>query len=242
VRTTLLAVIAAALLTGCTTIQVPGTDQRRTVAVTGTAQVAITPDICHINLSVNTKDKRSAAKAYKENNRIAGKIRAAAESLEVEAKDVKSANFTISPVYRWSDHLDRNVFDGYAVSHTLTIQVRDLAIVSDVLDAAVEAGARDVNSVSYTVEHPKQHMGDARLEAMKAARRKAEAFAELNGVRLGKPVTITESEPGRLQPLHAQYRGNAWFDGDQVAIGETGTLAPGQTRLTQTVYVTYELL
>jgi len=235
------AVLALFVFVGCAELTESASSTSRTIQVTGTAQVNVTPDICFVDVTVNTRNRQSASKAYDKNNGIAAEIRAAAESLGIDEKDVKSTSFTIAPQYRWSDSQERSVFDGYLVSHSLRVQVRDLDTVSDVLDAAVTAGAKTVNQVLFTVEHPKEHTKEARTEAMLAARRKAEEFAKLNGVQLGKPITISEAEPGQVWE-HAQYRANTWTGADMLLEAEaSATLAPGQSSLTHTVYVTYEL-
>ena len=107
------------------------------------------------------------------------------------------------------------------------------------LDAAVGAGATEVGGVNFTVENPKRYTADARVDALNAARAKAEKLCLTAGMKLGKPMTISESEPGG----YTRYaQANTAFDGLVGGTGDSGAeLSPGSTRLTHTVFVTYEM-
>ncbi len=210
----------------------------RTLAVTGTAQVSVSPDICHMTFIVATEHKNSAVKAYRENNRIMTEVRDAIRDIGLESKDIQTQNFTITPEYYWDDDRDRNVFEGYEVSHSLFVKVHDLEQVSNILDAAVTAGATQVSGVNYTVENPKKYLVDARVAAIKAARKKAELMAETAGVTLLKPMSISEYEPGGWNRFAAQA--NVAFDATSTYGGGI-SLEPGEVKLSLTVNITYEI-
>jgi len=210
--------------------------ERRTLAVTGTAEVSVAPDICYMGFTVETRHK-SAVEAYAENNRIMKTVNAAIKAEGIQAKDMSTSNFSIQPVYRYEDRTNRRIFEGYRVTHTLNVKVRELSKVSKVLDAAVNAGATGVQNVTFTVENPKKYTSEARIEAIKAARKKAEVIAKHTGVTLGKPISIRESEPGSyLQP-----QTNVALDGFSRTGGIEASLEPGEIKLSHTVYITYEI-
>ncbi len=211
----------------------------RTLAVTGTAEVAVSPDICYMTFVVTTEHKTSAVKSYKKNNELMTEVSAAIRELDIESKDIQTRNFSITPEYRWIEKTNKRVFEGYEVSHTLFIKVRDLEKVSDILDAAVTAGATQVSSVTFTVENPKKYLVDARVEAIKAARKKAELMAGTAGVKLLKPMSISEYEPGGYYRFAAQA--NVAFDATTLSGGESVSLEPGEVKLSLTVNITYEI-
>lgn len=213
-------------------------DSPRTLSVTGTAQVSVAPDICYIDFVITTNHKTSASAAYRSNNEDMTDIRDGIFDLDVEKKDVQTRDFSIAPQYHWDDDRDRSIFDGYEVSHTLHVKLRDIERVSDVLDAAVSAGATRVSSVTFTVENPKKYLGEARIEAIKAARAKAETIAETAGVIVLKPLTISEQEPYSWNRYAAQA--NVSLDAMQYH-GGGASLAPGQFELSHTVHITYEI-
>jgi len=229
----LIAVAAAIAITGPALAEKP----THTLAVTGTAEVAVSPDICYMTFIVTTEHKSSAAKAYQDNNRTMIAVRDAIRKAGVEQKDIQTQGFSITPQYHWNKDRDRSIFDGYKVAHNLHVKVRDLENVSGVLDAGVTAGATQVSGVDFTVENPKKYLLDARVEAIKAARKKAELIAETAGVELLKPISISEYEPGAWN-RYAQA--NVAFDRSGGASGQA-SLAPGEVKLTLTMNITYEI-
>ena len=90
------------------------------------------------------------------------------------------------------------VLIGYQVTNTLTIKVRDLNNMGNVIDGASEA-ADDlirVNRISFTIEDTKPLQNEAREEAIADLLTKAATMAELAGVELGQLVYLTESGGG----------------------------------------------
>jgi len=214
-------------------------DIQRTLTVTGTAEVTVVPDICYLSFGVTTEHKSSAGQAYKDSKLRMDALRAAIRAIGVEDKDMQSRNFSVSPKYRFESRTEKRVFEGYAVHHTLAVNLRALDKATDVLDAAMAAGASEVSSVMFTVENPKKYLGDARVEAIKAAQKKAETMAQAAGVTLLKPTAIYENEPGNYRYAYAQTA-NVWVD--ETSGGEAGAaLAPGETKLSLTVNITYEI-
>ncbi len=210
----------------------------RTLAVTGTAEVSVKPDICYISFGVETFDKKSAREAYRRNAEVMTTLSAAVLATGIEAKDVQTSGFSVTPQYHYDNDNHRRVFDGYRVYHSLDVDVRDLNKASAVLDAGMNAGATQVNNVTFAVENPKKYTADARVEAVKAAQEKAQSMADLTGVKLGKPISISENEPGGWTQNYAQA--NVAVDAAS-STGESAALQPGQFKLTRTVYITYEI-
>jgi len=216
----------------------PPETPRRTLAVTGTAEVSVQPDICYISFGAETFHKKSAREAYRANAELMAALSAAVKATGIAAKDIQTSGFTVTPQYRYEDATRKRLFDGYRVYHSLDVNVRDLERPSAVLDAGMNAGATQVNNVTFAVENPKKYTADARVEAVKAAQAKAQTMADLTGVKLGKPITISESEPGGW----GQYYAQANVALDRAAGAEdTPSLQPGEFKLTRTVYITYEV-
>ena len=211
----------------------------RTLTVTGTAEVSVQPDICYVSFGAETVNKRSARDAYRTNSVLMNAITAAVKAAGIEAKDIQTAQFSVTPSYRTEEKTGKRLFDGYAVSQQIDVKVRDLEKVSAVLDAGIEAGATEIGSVSFTVENPKRYTADARMEAARAAQAKAQTMAEVMGVTLGKPTSITESEPGGYGNYYAQS--NVTMESRSGDAVDTPSLQQGEVKLTRTVYVTYEI-
>lgn len=210
----------------------------RTLAVTGTAEVSVKPDICYISFGIETLNKKSAREAYRVNAEAMTTLSAAVLVTGIESKDVQTSGFSVTPQYHYDNDNRRRVFDGYRVYHSLEVSVRELNKASAVLDAGMAAGATQVNHVNFAVENPKKYTADVRVDAVRAAQTKALTMAELNGMKLGRPISISESEPGGW----GQYYAQANVDVGRAGGGEeSSSLQPGEFKLTRTVYITYEI-
>ena len=84
---------------------------------------------------------------------------------------------------------------GYRVSNLASVKVRDLELVGETIDAAADAGgdAVRINGVRFTLEDTEPFTATLREDAVTDALAKAEHFASLAGVSLGKLVRIHEA-------------------------------------------------
>ncbi len=127
---------------------------------------------------------------------------------------------------------------GFRVNNQLTVKVRDLDRLSDVLDHAITAGgdAVRVNNVSFSVDEPEQYLGEARAQAMQDARERAEQLASLAGVTLGQLRSVSESSAS------PQALGRGGFGAEFAFAAAVPTpLSPGETEVSLTVFVVYEV-
>jgi hypothetical protein len=234
-KKTLLVAIMVVMVSAAFAAEAP---ERRTLTVTGTAEVSVAPDICYMSFVAESRSK-SANQAYKDNSALMTKVSSAIKGREIDPKDLQTVRFAITPEYHYEKNSSKRVFDGYHVTNTLYVKVRDLGKVSGVLDVAMTAGASEVGEVRFAVENPKKYTADAREDAFKAARAKAEKIAGLTGVKLGKPITISEAEPGNYGYL---AQANTAIERSLGDVTETGAaLERGEVKITHTVYITYEI-
>jgi uncharacterized protein YggE len=195
-KTSLLAILLglAALAVACTTenVQVQPPAQVQGISVSGTGNASGAPDLALVDLGVSTegktvKDARDAA---------ATAMNAVSDALKsdgVADKDVQTRQFRIEPEYQYPD--GRQELIGFRVTNIVEVKVRDLDRVGEVIDDVAAAGGDvvQVQGLSFTIEKPEDLRAQARQEAMADARARAEGLAELAGVKLGKPLSVTES-------------------------------------------------
>ena len=158
---------------------------RRTLRVTGFAEVDVKPDICNVVVSKQSHDAVSASKAYNTNARGMSEIVQAVELIGIHLADMQTTNLHLSQSHRYDTVTGRNVFDGYSASQELTIKVRNMTVVSEVLGAA---------AVHFDVEDISSHLIKARSDAIDSAQAKALQICQRLGLRLLKPISITEKE------------------------------------------------
>ena len=112
----------------------------------------------------------------------------------------------------------QSVITGYQVSNSVTVIIRDLETIDDVIDGAVEAGGDNIrfNGLSFSLEDTSTLKVDARTAAVTDLKGRAEHLATLGGVGLGDLVYI--AEVGRIDPpvVRAEFalsKAAADFDG-----------------------------
>ena len=182
---------AAAACGDETTVVVPANEQTG-LTVTGIGEIVTEPDIARIGIGVEVQ-RTTVGEAREAAAAAANAIIRAAKDRGVAERDIQTTALAIYPVYEYPERGAPRIV-GYTFTNMVEIKVRDLARVSEILDAAVEAGgdAARLQGISFDVEERDAVLERAREAAMNDARRKAEQLAALAGVRLGAPVTIDE--------------------------------------------------
>ena len=83
------------------------------------------------------------------------------------------------------------------------MKIRKLASASQVLASIVSAGgeATRLNSVSYSIEDDSKLVSDARARAFNDAKDRAQQYAQLSGLSLGRIISISEAPAGSPPPV-----------------------------------------
>ena len=115
-------------------------------------------------------------------------------NLNVAKKDIYTSNISINPT---SDYQEgKRINTGYRVSNLVTVKINNLDSVGKVVDAAVNAGANDINSLSFQNDTSQQLSDSLTTEAIQNGQHKAEVIAAALGRTLGpvKTVNISNTE------------------------------------------------
>ena len=208
----------------------------RTIHVTGSGSVTGEPDIATLDVGVSV-ERETVAEAREEAASAMTALIAALKANNVDEKDIKTENFSIHPQYDYTD--DGRVLRGYRVNNTVRAKVRDLATLSDVIDDAAAAGGDSIviNSIQFMIDDTTPLQTKARSLAVKDAEAKAQTLAKASGVRLGEPLTITESTYFEGPPIPFATAEAAFDD----AARTSTPIAPGELAVTVTVTVVYEI-
>ncbi len=179
---------------------------QNSVSVDGMGKVVAIPDIAQFSYSVINEGGKDIAKLQKDNTDKGNKIIALLKSNGVEAKDIKTSSYDISPRYTTYNCYQTQVYSstapvkpcppseisGYTVSQSVMVKVRDFKKISDLLGGVATLGANNVSSLSFTVEDPDALKTQARAEAIAKARAKAQAMATAGGFTLGRLLGVDE--------------------------------------------------
>lgn len=184
---------AAALLAASTAplIAEETKPMERTVTVSATGTATATPDEAAISTGVSSEGK-SAREALSKNNEAMKKLIAELKGKGVEAKDIQTAQFNIEPLYVYPKEGAPPQITGYRVNNMVSVRVRDLDKLGEVLDQLVTAGANQMNGISFNVSKAETLKDEARKEAMDNALRRAKLYAAAAGAEVGEIVQIAE--------------------------------------------------
>jgi len=186
------------------------------ISVTGEASVSVPPDLAQVDGGV-TSDGKTAREASDTNNAAMGKVLLALKGAGIDEKDYQTSRLSLQPQYA-PNRSGPSPVVGYRASNRVTIRVRDMTKVANVIDVLVGAGANEVGGINFMVSQASKLLDDAREKAVADARRKADIYARAAGVTLGEPLSI--SEEGSSVPLYRGKMAAPMAAGAQVAQGE----------------------
>lgn len=90
----------------------------------------------------------------------------------------------------------------YRASNTVSVTIRDLPKIGQILGAATTAGADEMLGIEFRIEDTSALETKARELAVADAKLRAERLAQLSGVKLGRPISIIESSAGHSPPSY----------------------------------------
>src|SRR5690606_36041629 len=129
----------------------------------------------------------TAREALDANTAAMAELIAALKAEGIEARDIQTSGFSVNPNYVYSDARDEHGYtlppkiNGYQVSNTVSVAVRDLGELGSILDKSVTVGANTINGVSFSVADPSELYNEARRAAFADARDKAALYANAAG-------------------------------------------------------------
>ena len=110
-----------------------------TITIEGRGEVMAAPDMAQINSGVTTQGA-SAREALDANTAAMAELIAELKAAGIEARDIQTSGFSVNPNYVYTDERDANGYslppkiNGYQVSNTVTVTVRELDDLGSILD------------------------------------------------------------------------------------------------------------
>lgn len=199
-RATLL-VIALGCMNLAMTAQEPARRVPPVVRASGQATVDATPDQAEVSIGVSNQQKTAQAAAADNANRTTAVVNAV-KALVGHGDEVKTQQYSVNPAYSYPKPGGSPVIDGYNANNTVHVTLHDLASVGKVIDAAMQAGATNVNGVSFTLKNDEAVRQQALAMAAQKARANAEAIAKALGLRIVGVLEAQSGEASAVQPLY----------------------------------------
>lgn len=205
----------------------------RQIQITGTGSVAAVPDMATITLGVVTQGI-SGKDALRANSDQLARVFADLAEAGIDERDIQTSGLSLQP--DWDHNADRRqqpLIVGYTARNGVTVRVRDLEILGDVLDDVVSSGANQFNGLTFGVTNPTPLQNEARVSAVKDAEARATLLVTAAGANLGKVLNISEGGAVRPQMMRSMA----------MDMAESGVpVAAGEVDLRASVTVTYEII
>jgi uncharacterized protein YggE len=171
-------------------------EPERSIAVAGAAEIQAAPDVADITVGVESQ-AATAAEALADNSAAMQQVFAALDGAGVAAGDRQTSQLDLSPVHEpGRDDGQQPVVQSYRALNMVTIRLRDVARLGEVIDALTGAGANRLYGISFDVADKKAHLEMARRLAVEDARARASLYAEAAGVTLGPVISIRDTPSG----------------------------------------------
>jgi uncharacterized protein YggE len=223
--------------------------QKKVITVSGYGTVDTYPDEAVLRLAVVTQ-AGDAKDASEENVKTMDAVLAALYEIGISEDDAITSGYRVWPQYSWRD--EEQQLTGFQVRNSLTVTVRDIEKIGDVIDAALFTGANEINDVTFTVSDSRQAelKSEAIADAVAKARADASSVADAMDVTIVGPVEI--STTGSQFSPYRMYMDYDTGYGEMMAIPEavpTPTpmkmgagpqIQPGDVTVSAQVIVVYE--
>lgn len=191
-----LAGLATVVMAACDATPSGNLEAPRQVTVVGSGEVQGVPD----TLTTEAGIEFVAGDVTSAMNQTSERQQAVIDALVdagVDRKDISTTQVSLQPQYGNSESGGSSSITGYRAGNTIRVKV-ERESASQVLAVIVRAGgdATRINGVSYSIEDDSHLVHDARERAFNDAKDRAEQYAQLSGLRLGRVISISEVADG----------------------------------------------
>ena len=164
------------------------------IEAAGEATVTAKPDQAVIDVGVVTEGSIAATVAA-QNAKLTDTVLAELRKI-VEAGQLKTTGYSLRPNYKTAKPGTPATIDGYTGSTTVEAKLSDLTLVGKVIDAALQAGANNIQNLQFGLKNPQTQQSQALKEAAIEARANAEAIAMGLGLRIVRVLSAEQFAPG----------------------------------------------
>jgi uncharacterized protein len=202
------------------------------ITAQGTADVRAAPDRAVVRFGVQV-DAPEAQAAQARVGEAMQRVIQALRQLSIPENRIGTERLDLSPVYEQTGSPVRPGpprLTGYHAANVVRVELDDLARLGPVIDAAVGAGANEVEGIQFAVANEAPYRAQALRQASAEARVKAQAIAEALGVHLGDLIEASEGGVEVTPPRPVFF---------ERAAGAATPVQPGEMTVRATVTVRY---
>lgn len=196
-KVSFVAVVASMFLASCgldvggDTYNVPAVTENG-VTLDATGSVKVVPDGVQFNFSVFAVEATSKS-ASERANVLANQAREALNESKIDKEDISTQNVSVYPEYSYSPE-GKQTLIGFRASQSFSVTLRDTEEAGAVVDAVLLLVGTDltIETLAPILLDTSDALEQARENAIKLAKKKAEDYADLLDVELGDVISVRE--------------------------------------------------
>ncbi len=206
------------------------------LSLSASGEAEAVPDVATIEIGVESFGANAKA-ASDANSRKAADIAKALEEFGAAAKDIQTRNLSIRRI----DYGSRK--GQFQASNILGVRLLDVPKAGEAVAAATTAGANILSGPSLQIADPEKANRGAYIAAYRAARTRAEAYAEAAGMEISRVLSIRDGgQSGYPMPISYEAAdAMAQSAPTPVAPPPPPSIRPGTTRTRVAVQVDFAL-
>lgn len=202
------------------------------LSVSARGEARRVPDVATLSAGVVTQAADAGA-ALHANAAQMSRLMEAVRSAGIAERDIRTSGLGVAPQYRRGEG-QAPAISGYEATNTISLKVRDIDSLGQVIDALVASGANQVHGPQFEIGEPEEAYDDARRTALETARARARLYADALGLRVRRIASI--SEGGGFMPPPMPMMAMRAMDSM-----ESSPVSPGESTLSVTLEVVFEL-
>jgi uncharacterized protein YggE len=207
--------------------------QAPVVELTVSETVNAKPDMAQVGAGVTTR-AQSAKEAVRQNAAAMQKVVDRLKALGIPEKDIQTSNFNLNAQFNYPSGGGAPVFAGYDASNQVSVKLRQVDKIGDVLDALVAAGANNIYGPNFMLDDDAATQGSARNKAFQRGQAMAQDYARMAGYTGVRLLEVSENvrSGGPLPPQPVAFRAEA---------AARTPIEPGEVGTTVTLTLKYEM-
>ena len=196
-KVSFVAIVASMFLASCgldvggDTYNVPAVTENG-VTLDATGSVKVVPDGVQFNFSVFAVEATSKS-ASERANVLANQAREALDESKIDKEDISTQNVSVYPEYSYSPE-GKQTLIGFRAAQSFAVTLRDTEEAGAVVDAVLLLVGTDltIDTLAPILLDTSDALEQARENAIKLAKKKAEDYADLLDVELGDVISVRE--------------------------------------------------
>ncbi|MFA4831125.1 MAG: SIMPL domain-containing protein [Patescibacteria group bacterium] len=206
----------------------------RVITIQAEGKVTAVPDIAQTTMGMAAQGS-TVEEAQVQNTKIMNQLIAELKALGIGVDDIQTSNYNVYPQYNYTQDEGR-ALQGYEVSQSVSVKIRDLDKSSAVLALAGKVGANSVSGLQFTIDDADVYIEQARIEALEKVYKKARVLSQALGVRLVSIVAYNEYDASQAYSYKAEAMAM-----DSGIGGGAPDIEPGSADVRLNVSVTFEI-